>query len=142
LVGIEFENFNLFENDTGEECVVSGESSRFGRGEGVLTLPPMLLLFLLNRSFGEQNALALDIPVFVIKVILTRSVVSHVCGFAAGDAAATQFFVYIIRRSRKRTDLCTSLALVDQHQGPQTTVDESSLKSVHNHKQTNKNLAN
>jgi hypothetical protein len=36
------------------------------------------------------------------------------------------------------------LALVDQHQGPQTTVDESSLKSVHNHKtqpQTTRNLA-
>ena len=59
LIG-DFEYF--FENDTGEECVVSGESSRFRRGEGVLTLPPMLLLFLLNRSFGEQNALALDIP--------------------------------------------------------------------------------
>jgi hypothetical protein len=96
LVGIEFENFNLFENDTGEECVVSGESSRFRRGEAVLTLPPMLLLFLLNRSFGEQNALALDIPVFRY-----QSIFDSFPGFWFGSFGSFTHVVSLLLETRR-----------------------------------------
>ena len=105
LVG-EFEY--SFENDTGEECVVSGESgesSRFRRGEGVLTLPSMLLLFLLNRSFGEQNAD--DMPVFRVIKSYAYFDSSVSCGFGverSGDGRPLRIPYQKpsnIRRSRK-----------------------------------------